>query len=95
MKFLNYRSNYLDIARIFSLVGYNNYQLDIEDILIQQSVSEVLGTTSIALNSGDVQSSGLELELGFAPLFSFRGLSLKRPATSKNKTRVERPGFFI
>ncbi len=39
------------------------YTSDIEDILINQSVSEVLGTTSIALNSGDVRSSGLELEL--------------------------------
>ncbi|MEO0339146.1 MAG: hypothetical protein AAF242_08015 [Bacteroidota bacterium] len=42
------------------------YTSDIEDILINQSVSEVLGTTSIALNSGDVRSSGLELELGAA-----------------------------
>ncbi len=40
------------------------YTSDIEDILIEQSVSEVLGTTSIALNSGDVTSSGVELELG-------------------------------
>ena len=40
------------------------YTSDIEDILINQSVSEVLGTTSIVLNSGDVTSSGLELELG-------------------------------
>lgn len=39
------------------------YTSDIEDILINQSVSEVLGTTSIRLNSGDVRSSGLELEL--------------------------------
>jgi TonB-linked SusC/RagA family outer membrane protein len=42
------------------------YTSDVEDILINQSVSEVLGTTSIALNSGDVRSSGLELELGAA-----------------------------
>lgn len=42
------------------------YTSDIEDILINQSVSEVLGTTSIALNSGDVTSSGIELELGAA-----------------------------
>ena len=42
------------------------YTSDIEDILINQSVSEVLGTTSIALNSGDVRSSGVELELGAA-----------------------------
>ena len=39
------------------------YTSDIEDILINQSVSEVLGTTSIRLNSGDVRSSGLEFEL--------------------------------
>ena len=35
-----------------------------DSILIEQSVSEVLGTTAIALNSGDVTSSGIELELG-------------------------------
>ncbi len=40
------------------------YTSDIEDILISQSVSEVLGTTDIILNSGDVTSSGLELDLG-------------------------------
>ncbi|MCI4669123.1 MAG: TonB-dependent receptor [Bacteroidia bacterium] len=47
-------------------IGADYYISNIEDILINQSVSEVLGTTSIALNSGDVQSSGLELELGAA-----------------------------
>ena len=47
-------------------VGVDYYTSNIEDILINQSVSEVLGTTSIALNSGDVKSSGLELELGAA-----------------------------
>ncbi|MFK7936379.1 MAG: SusC/RagA family TonB-linked outer membrane protein, partial [Saprospiraceae bacterium] len=47
-------------------IGVDYYTSNIEDILINQSVSEVLGTTSIALNSGDVQSSGLELELGAA-----------------------------
>ena len=31
--------------------------------MINQSVSEVLGTTAIKLNSGDVESSGLEFEL--------------------------------
>lgn len=46
--------------------GVDYYTSDIEDILINQSVSEVLGTTSIALNSGDVTSSGVELELGAA-----------------------------
>ncbi|MBA4743714.1 MAG: TonB-dependent receptor [Muricauda sp.] len=39
------------------------YTSDIEDILINQSVSEVYGTTSIVLNSGDVRSSGMEFEL--------------------------------
>jgi len=39
------------------------YTSDIEDMLINQSVSEVLGTPSIVLNRGDVRSSGLELEL--------------------------------
>lgn len=38
------------------------YTSDINDMLINQSVSEVLGTPSIVLNRGDVQSSGLELE---------------------------------
>ena len=46
------------------------YTSNIEDILINQSVSEVLGTTSIALNSGDVKSSGLEFELGAAVINS-------------------------
>ncbi len=39
------------------------YTSDIEDMLINQSVSEVLGTPAIVLNRGDVQSSGLELTL--------------------------------
>ena len=39
------------------------YTSDIEDMLINQSVSEVFGTPSIVLNRGDVMSSGLELEL--------------------------------
>ena len=46
------------------------YTSDIEDILINQSVSEVLGTTAIKLNSGDVQSSGIEFELGAAVIQS-------------------------
>ena len=45
-------------------LGVDYYTSDIEDILINQSVSEVLGTTSIVLNSGDVRSSGVEFELG-------------------------------
>ena len=44
-------------------LGIDYYTSDIEDILINQSISEVLGTNSIVLNSGDVRSSGLELEL--------------------------------
>ncbi|TVZ26692.1 TonB-linked SusC/RagA family outer membrane protein [Gillisia sp. Hel_I_86] len=47
------------------------YTSDIEDILINQSVSEVLGTTSIRLNSGDVRSSGLEVELSAAIIQDF------------------------
>ncbi len=45
-------------------LGVDYYTSDIEDMLINQSVSEVLGTPSIVLNRGDVTSSGLELELG-------------------------------
>ncbi|MEP0262619.1 TonB-dependent receptor [Dokdonia sp.] len=44
-------------------VGVDYYTSDIEDILINQSVSEVFGTPSIRLNAGDVRSSGFELEL--------------------------------
>jgi TonB-linked SusC/RagA family outer membrane protein len=46
--------------------GVDYYTSDIEDMLINQSVSEVLGTPSIVLNRGDVRSSGLEFELGAA-----------------------------
>lgn len=45
-------------------LGADYYTSDIEDILISQNVSEVLGTPSIILNSGDVRSSGVELDLG-------------------------------
>lgn len=61
----NYGVNFGFLGNRFTL-GIDYYTSDIEDILINQSVSEVLGTTSIALNSGDVTSSGLELELGAA-----------------------------
>jgi len=44
-------------------LGVDYYTSDIEDILINQSVSEVLGTSSIVLNSGDVRSSGMEFVL--------------------------------
>ncbi len=47
-------------------LGVDYYTSKIEDILIRQSVSEVLGTTSIALNSGDVESSGMEFEVSAA-----------------------------
>jgi len=45
-------------------IAADYYTSKINDILINQSVSEVLGTTSIILNSGDVKSSGLEFEVG-------------------------------
>ncbi len=61
----NYGVNLGFLGNRFTL-GIDYYTSDIEDILINQSVSEVLGTTSIALNSGDVRSSGVELELGAA-----------------------------
>lgn len=61
----NYGVNFGFLGNRFT-IGVDYYTSDIEDILINQSVSEVLGTTSIALNSGDVRSSGLELELGAA-----------------------------
>ena len=59
----NYGINFGFLGNRFTL-GVDYYTSDIEDILINQSVSEVLGTTSIALNSGDVTSSGIEFELG-------------------------------
>ena len=46
----------------FSL-SIDSYTSDIKDILINQSVSQVLGTSQIKLNSGDVESSGLEFDL--------------------------------
>ena len=62
---INYGLNLGFLGSRFTF-GVDYYTSDIEDILINQSVSEVLGTTSIVLNSGDVQSSGLEFELGAA-----------------------------
>ncbi|MEK6155280.1 TonB-dependent receptor [Flavobacteriaceae bacterium 3-367] len=47
-------------------LGVDYYTSDIEDILINQSVSEVLGTSSVVLNSGDVRSSGLEFDISAA-----------------------------
>ena len=59
----NYGIN-LGFAQNRFRVGVDYYTSDIDDILISQSISEVLGTSSIVLNSGDVTSSGLEIELG-------------------------------
>ncbi|PHI19824.1 SusC/RagA family TonB-linked outer membrane protein [Lewinellaceae bacterium SD302] len=61
----NYGANLGFLGNRFR-VSVDYYTSNIEDILINQSVSEVFGTTSVALNSGDVMSSGLELELGAA-----------------------------
>ncbi|MFK7926254.1 MAG: SusC/RagA family TonB-linked outer membrane protein [Bacteroidia bacterium] len=61
----NYGINLGFLNSRFTL-GVDYYTSNIEDILINQSVSEVLGTTSIVLNSGDVISSGIEFELGAA-----------------------------
>ncbi len=61
----NTETNYgVDLGLFSNRVRFSvdYYTSDIEDILIDQSVSEVLGTTSIVLNSGDVTSSGLEFE---------------------------------
>ena len=61
----NYGANLGFLENRFRL-SVDYYTSDVEDILINQSVSEVFGTTAIALNSGDVRSSGVELELGAA-----------------------------
>ncbi|MBM1105768.1 TonB-dependent receptor [Aurantibacter crassamenti] len=44
-------------------LGVDYYTSDIEDMLINQSVSEVFGVPSVVLNRGNITSSGLELEL--------------------------------
>jgi TonB-dependent SusC/RagA subfamily outer membrane receptor len=61
----NYGINLGFLQNRFTL-GVDYYTSDIKDMLINQSVSEVFGTPSIVLNRGDVQSSGLEFELGAA-----------------------------
>lgn len=61
----NYGFNAGFLENRFTL-GFDFYTSDIQDMLINQSVSEVFGTTTVALNSGDVTSSGVELELGAA-----------------------------
>jgi len=43
-------------------IGADYYISDIQDMLISQSVVEILGTDAINLNVGDLRSSGLELE---------------------------------
>ncbi|WP_435182064.1 SusC/RagA family TonB-linked outer membrane protein [Cellulophaga omnivescoria] len=58
----NYGIDFGFLNNRFTL-GVDYYTSDIEDILINQSVSEVLGTSSIVLNSGDVRSSGWEFQL--------------------------------
>jgi TonB-linked SusC/RagA family outer membrane protein len=40
------------------------YSSDIKDMLIQLSISEIYGNSTVKLNSGDVKSSGLEFEVG-------------------------------
>lgn len=45
-------------------LGVDYYTSNIENILIDLSVSEVLGRSSIRVNSGDVKSSGMEFEIG-------------------------------
>lgn len=57
----NYGFNVGVLNNRFS-IGVDYYTSDIEDILINQSVSQVLGTSQIKLNAGDVESSGLEFE---------------------------------
>ncbi len=61
----NYGINLGFLGNRFTL-GVDYYTSDTEDMLINQSVSEVLGTPSIVLNRGDVTSSGWEFELGAA-----------------------------
>ena len=61
----NYGVNAGFLENRFTVV-LNYYTSDIEDMLISQSVSEVYGTPSVKLNTGDVTSSGFELELGAA-----------------------------
>ncbi|MUU79370.1 SusC/RagA family TonB-linked outer membrane protein [Winogradskyella endarachnes] len=58
----NYGIDFGFLNNRFTL-GVDYYTSDIEDILINQSISEVFGTPSIVLNSGDVRSSGWEFEL--------------------------------
>jgi TonB-linked SusC/RagA family outer membrane protein len=45
-------------------LGVDYYTSNVENILLGRSVSEVNGTPSVTVNAGDIESSGLELELG-------------------------------
>lgn len=47
-------------------LGVDYYTSNVENILLGKSVSEILGTTSVTINAGDIESSGLELELSAA-----------------------------
>ena len=63
----NTETNYgLDLGFLNNRItlGVDYYTSDIENILINQAQSEVLGNPSSILNVGDVASSGLEFELG-------------------------------
>ncbi len=62
----NKETNYgIDLGFINNRIRFSTdyYTSDVQDMLINQSVSEILGIPSIAVNRGDVTSSGLELEL--------------------------------
>lgn len=62
----NTETNYgvdLGFANNRFTLGVDYYTSDIENILIDLSVSEVLGRSSIRVNSGDVESSGMEFEM--------------------------------
>ena len=59
----NYGVNLGFLGNRFTL-GVDYYTSNIEAILLDKAVSEVLGTTSVTVNAGDVESSGLEFELG-------------------------------
>ncbi|WP_225036718.1 SusC/RagA family TonB-linked outer membrane protein [Winogradskyella sp. SM1960] len=58
----NYGVDFGVLNNRFTL-GIDYYTSDIEDILINQAQSEVLGNPSAILNVGDVRSSGWEFEL--------------------------------
>ncbi len=59
---MNYGIN-LGFANNRLIIGADYYNSDIENLLLEQSVSEAFGTTSVLRNAGSLTSSGLELEL--------------------------------